>query len=150
MHVRLVLVEPDAQPNDYRVELPATIGRGSDVQISLDHALVSRRHCELVEVEGKLVARDIGSRNGTFVAGKRVEEAPVPSGELLTIGAYTFRVIYRDGAAAPRSSKAVTETAWAVSTLADDETTVGSPKPSFPEPEERLEADGTDGFFKRM
>src|SRR5262249_3376950 len=55
---------------------------------------VSRRHCELLEVGGKLVVRDLGSSNGTFVNGKRVlGQQPLKPGDELTVGAVTLRVV---------------------------------------------------------
>ncbi len=45
-----------------------------------------------------MMVRDLGSRNGTFIRGQRVETAPVPAGELLTVGGITFRAIYGEEA----------------------------------------------------
>ena len=56
------------------------IGRGSDVGIRVDNADVSRRHCELqVWRDGRVLVRDLGSRNGTDVGGRRVS-SPEPVG----------------------------------------------------------------------
>jgi predicted component of type VI protein secretion system len=60
----------------------------------LAHPLVSRQHCELYEADGQLMVRDLGSLNGTFVNNQKVSEAPLPPGELLTIGTVTFRAVY--------------------------------------------------------
>lgn len=96
MQAKLIVVEPEIQPNQYELSLPMTIGRGRDSRLKLMHALVSRRHCELFEESGKLMVRDLGSLNGTFVGGERVETAPLPPGGLLTIGSVTFRAVYGD------------------------------------------------------
>ena len=45
---------------------------------------------------GRLRVRDLGSLNGTFVGSKRIEDAEVPPGELLTVGTVTFRAVYRN------------------------------------------------------
>ena len=66
--------------------------------MQLDHSLISRHHCELYEENGQMMVRDLGSRNGTFIGGQRVETAPVPAGELLTVGGITFRAIYGEDA----------------------------------------------------
>jgi predicted component of type VI protein secretion system len=60
----------------------------------LPHPLVSRQHCELFETNGRLMVRDLGSLNGTFVNNERISEAALPPGELLTVGAVTFRAVY--------------------------------------------------------
>jgi predicted component of type VI protein secretion system len=98
MQAKLIVVEPEIHPSQYDLMLPMTIGRGRDSRLKLMHALVSRRHCELFEDAGKLMVRDLGSLNGTFVGGERVETASVPPGGLLTIGSVTFRAVYGDDA----------------------------------------------------
>ena len=95
MDVKLVVVGGDAKPTEIKLKLPATLGRGRDVTISLPQSLVSRSHCQIIESEdGKLWVRDLGSLNGTFVGSERITEAELPPGELLTIGTVTFRAIY--------------------------------------------------------
>jgi pSer/pThr/pTyr-binding forkhead associated (FHA) protein/S1-C subfamily serine protease len=62
---------------DVRSQL-VKIGRSPDcnIQIPPDQgASVSRIHCEIAIEEGGVVVRDAGSRNGTFVNGKRLESA---------------------------------------------------------------------------
>ena len=70
-----------------------SLGRHDDCVIRIKSAQVSRRHCELFEVGGQLMLRDLGSSNGTFVNGKRVSgESPLKHGDELTVGAVTLRV----------------------------------------------------------
>jgi predicted component of type VI protein secretion system len=96
MDAKLVLVGGEAKSGEYRLKLPTVIGRGRESSLALPHPLVSRRHCEIYEADGQLMVRDLGSLNGTFVGNKRITEAPLPAGELLTIGAVTFRAVYGD------------------------------------------------------
>src|SRR5262245_32209848 len=98
MQAKLVVVEPDTQPGEYPITLPMTIGRGNEATVKLVHALVSRQHCELFADHGKLMVRDLGSLNGTFVGGRRVETAPLNSGELLTVGSVTMRIVLGEDA----------------------------------------------------
>ena len=50
------------------------IGRGQGVSIHLDDDLVSRRHAEVdLRPDGWLYLRDLGSRNGTFYRGERLQ-----------------------------------------------------------------------------
>ena len=49
-----------------------SLGRHDDCVIRIKSSQVSRRHCELFEVGGQLMLRDLGSSNGTYVNGKRV------------------------------------------------------------------------------
>src|SRR4029078_1792194 len=63
------------------------VGRTSDCQLSLDDPLVSRRHAVLtVEPEGVFI-EDLGSRNGVFLNGQRVERRMrVTDGDTIRIG----------------------------------------------------------------
>jgi len=66
---------------------PTVIGRGKDVQVRVDDAGASREHARFLETEdGKYVVEDMGSTNGTFVDGKRVERAELQSGDRIHIG----------------------------------------------------------------
>ena len=70
-----------------------SLGRHDDCGIRIKSAQVSRRHCELFEVGGQLMIRDLGSSNGTFVNGRRISgEQPLNHGDELTVGAVTLRV----------------------------------------------------------
>lgn len=96
MEAKLIVVGGDAKTTEIDLKLPTIIGRGRGATLTLPHPLVSRQHCEIYEVEGKLYVRDLGSLNGTFVGNEPITEAELPPGELLTIGAVTFRAIYGD------------------------------------------------------
>jgi predicted component of type VI protein secretion system len=70
-----------------------SLGRHDDCVIRIKSAQVSRRHCELFEVGGQLKIRDLGSSNGTFVNGKRINgELALKHGDEVTVGAVTLRV----------------------------------------------------------
>ena len=96
MKVKLVVVGGEVHPSQTKLELPFVLGRGREAEVSLNHALVSRRHCELYQARGRLRVRDLGSLNGTFVGSQRIQDAEIPPGELLTVGTVTFRAIYGD------------------------------------------------------
>jgi two-component system, cell cycle response regulator len=63
------------------------IGRGRDVQVRIDDAGVSRAHAQVRETtDGVYEVEDLGSTNGTFVDGRRVERAELQSGDRIHIG----------------------------------------------------------------
>jgi predicted component of type VI protein secretion system len=94
MQAKLIVVGGDIGQAEIPLKLPTVIGRSRDATLTLAHPLVSRHHCEISELNGRLHVRDLGSRNGTFVANERISEAVLLPGELLTIGNVTFRVHY--------------------------------------------------------
>ncbi|HTU63644.1 MAG TPA: FHA domain-containing protein, partial [Polyangiales bacterium] len=53
-------------------DLPVHFGRSSDNDVRLSDSAVSERHLRLEPCEAGLLARDLGSKNGTFVGGVRV------------------------------------------------------------------------------
>jgi hypothetical protein len=64
-----------------------TIGRAAGADFIVDAALVSRVHCRLTALaDGQLEVRDLGSTNGTFVNGNRVEAATLASVDTLGVG----------------------------------------------------------------
>jgi DNA-binding NtrC family response regulator len=62
------------------------IGRDEAAQLRLDGAGVSRHHAELYRQGPLYVLRDLGSTNGTWLGGRRIEHAPVSPGSVLRVG----------------------------------------------------------------
>ena len=50
------------------------IGRSNDVQIPLDHPLVSRRHARIKKQGSSWILEELGSKNGLFVNGQLVNQ----------------------------------------------------------------------------
>jgi pSer/pThr/pTyr-binding forkhead associated (FHA) protein len=70
-----------------------SIGRHDDCTIRIKSSQVSRRHCEIVDADGKLTIRDLGSSNGTFVNGKRINgQQALKPGDEVALGAVTLQV----------------------------------------------------------
>ncbi|MDA1054025.1 MAG: FHA domain-containing protein [Planctomycetota bacterium] len=97
MKAKLIVVGGTTSTTEVHLRLPTTIGRGRSAQVTIPHHLVSRQHCEISEVEGRLVVRDLDSMNGTYVGDERITEAILEPGALLTVGTVTFRAIYDVG-----------------------------------------------------
>ena len=69
------------------------IGRALDNDIVLEDSSVSRHHAAIESGNGGFRLRDLGSQNGTFVRGERVNDAPLKNGDPVRVGdaAFTFR-----------------------------------------------------------
>lgn len=76
----------------YPIRGPIELGRESaSVPMSFDTG-ASRRHASIAPGPMGLIVSDLGSTNGTFVNGQRVQSANAGPGDLIRVGATTFRV----------------------------------------------------------
>ncbi len=70
----------------------AVIGRSASAQVVLPDEFVSQRHARLVARGGRYWIEDLGSTNGTYLNGQRIEApAPLVDGDLLRLGTTTLR-----------------------------------------------------------
>ena len=69
------------------------IGRATDNDIVLGDSSVSRHHAAIESSNGSFRLRDLGSQNGTFVRGERINDAPLRNGDAVRVGdaSFTFR-----------------------------------------------------------
>jgi pSer/pThr/pTyr-binding forkhead associated (FHA) protein len=63
-------------------------GRHPNADIFLDDVTVSRKHAEFVRSGSRFEVRDLGSMNGTYSAGKRVDAAGLEHGSEVLIGKF--------------------------------------------------------------
>lgn len=78
------LFSPFRQP----LQGPAvSIGRASDCSIPIKDRYLSRKHAEIVAVDGTWMLKDLGSANGTYLNGSRVEHDQVlKTGDRIRLG----------------------------------------------------------------
>ena len=82
----------------------ALIGRQPDVAVFLDSLSVSRHHARIVSEHGSYFVEDLGSSNGTYLNGFRVNgRAALTEHDELRIGPYTFH-LHTDRPAPPATS----------------------------------------------
>ena len=76
------------------------IGRDENGTLWIDDVLVSRRHARILVEDDSATLEDLGSKNGTFVRGERIE-SPVKlrDEDLITIGpaSLIFRILHHGG-----------------------------------------------------
>jgi ABC transport system ATP-binding/permease protein len=73
-----------------------TIGRSPGAEFIVEAALVSRLHCQLTATADRLRVKDLDSTNGTFINGKRVQDAELHDGDTLSVGRLEL-VVSRSG-----------------------------------------------------
>ena len=77
----------DINGNPYLLtESKTVIGRGSGCDIVIDDPGISRKHLEIDLTPNGVIARDLGSTNGTYVEGHQVPAATLLDGNTITIG----------------------------------------------------------------
>ncbi|HBL45333.1 MAG TPA: stage II sporulation protein E, partial [Planctomycetaceae bacterium] len=68
------------------------LGRHPDCQIQLDSNMVSRRHAQVVGSGDEFFVEDLGSGNGTFVNGKKIEgRTRLAHDDRIKVGPILFR-----------------------------------------------------------
>lgn len=93
MNAVLVMFRPDGQRRDFPITKSSTlIGRGEECGMRVPLSQVSRKHCELIQNNGTLKLKDLGSSNGTYVNGKRVLEKKLKAGDRVQVGSVVFTV----------------------------------------------------------
>jgi len=70
-----------------------TIGRGSDVDITIDRDSVSRRHAKIVQSGNQYAIIDLGSTNGTYVNDEPISERTLRDGDLVKIGNAIYKFL---------------------------------------------------------
>ncbi len=79
---------PKADPGSMVV-----LGRREDCDLRIPLGDVSRRHCSILFTDdGGLRLQDLGSSNGTYVNGRRVQESPILAGDFIQVGSLKFLV----------------------------------------------------------
>lgn len=67
-----------------------TVGREPGTTVWLDSPSVSRRHARILVGHDRVLVEDLGSKNGTFVRGVRIDQpTPIEDGDELRFGSVT-------------------------------------------------------------
>ncbi|MGB3052192.1 MAG: sigma 54-interacting transcriptional regulator [Polyangiales bacterium] len=94
------LVVEDGPEKGQRLDIASermTIGQSVICDLTLNDTAVSGTHCEIIAKENGFLLRDLGSANGTWVAGVRVREAWLEPGMPLRIGRTVIRFEHGSG-----------------------------------------------------
>ena len=86
--------EVDGNPHKAeRFDYPVIIGRDLSCNLVVSAPSVSRRHAHLAYENNELHISDMGSSNGTFLNGKRVESSTrIANGDEITLGSISIRL----------------------------------------------------------
>ena len=80
------------QAFELRAGVPLVVGRALNSDIPVFDPTISRRHAEVSCDEDGVHVRDLGSSNGTFHNGLKVDAADIAPGDVVTFGNVAFRL----------------------------------------------------------
>jgi hypothetical protein len=84
MSLKVTVLEGDLRGQSYLVESPSfSLGRGSEVDLTLKDASISKKHVHVEWDEKNIYILDLGSRNGIRHKGKIVNKVAFKKGEVL-------------------------------------------------------------------
>ena len=96
MPFQLVVIKGRSASQALKIPADAvtTVGRQQGCQIRISSSQVSRKHCEFFEKDGHLLIKDLGSSNGTYINGTKIqgEQRVLEPGAVVLIGGVSFRV----------------------------------------------------------
>jgi two-component system, NtrC family, response regulator GlrR len=81
-----VVSGPDAPLSFDSKASDVTVGTARGEDVRLTDRCVSRHHCVIRVGDHGLICEDLGSTNGTYVAGRRVQNAVLTPGDSITLG----------------------------------------------------------------
>ena len=83
----------------WRVDLKeldqASIGRDESCEVYIDADKASRRHAEVRRQGDGFVLQDLGSTNGTWMLGQKIDQHPLQDGDLFRIG--RVQIVFKSG-----------------------------------------------------
>jgi pSer/pThr/pTyr-binding forkhead associated (FHA) protein len=97
MQAVLVMFRNDGERRSFSISREMTvIGRRQDCDLMIPLGEISRKHCRIIRDGESLRLEDLGSSNGTFHNGRRVQEAVLSAGDTIQVGPVAF-VVQLDG-----------------------------------------------------
>ncbi|BDG01392.1 adenylate/guanylate cyclase domain-containing protein [Anaeromyxobacter oryzae] len=96
---------------------PTIVGRAETCDAAIPDSWISSRHCRFERRGAEWWIVDLGSRNGTYLDGRRISEAPVRDGSRVCLG--QTEAVIRNAAQEGRARGGVPRNATAVRFLAD-------------------------------
>src|SRR3954465_7869429 len=93
MQAVLVMFRNDGERRSFSISREMTvIGRRQDCDLMIPLGEISRKHCRIIRDGETLRLEDLGSSNGTFHNGRRVQEAELSAGDKIQGGPVAFVV----------------------------------------------------------
>ena len=85
----LLIRRPGAEPERFALDpsAPCTLGRSQSNTVPLGDASISRNHAQIFFRDGAFWIEDLGSKNGTFLRGQKLEApSELSDGDVIAVG----------------------------------------------------------------
>jgi len=103
----LRIVSPEGQERSAQLQAHNTLGRHPDNSIQILDRIVSKNHCHIIQVGNGFVLKDLGSLNGTYVNGQRVQgERALRRGDEIGLGSTKIIYVGDGGVSQPQMNSA--------------------------------------------
>lgn len=113
MQAVLVMFRNDGERRSFSLSREMmVIGRRQDCDLMIPLGEISRKHCRIIRDGDSLRLEDLGSSNGTFHNGRRIQEAVLEPGDTVQVGPVSF-VVQIDGVPADDDLQPHTKSAGA-------------------------------------
>jgi hypothetical protein len=124
MRVVMVMFRADGQRRSFSVTRDITVvGRREDCDLRIPLGDVSRKHCRMIMDGENIRVEDLGSSNGTFKNGERIQQTELQAGDTLQVGPVVF-VLQVDGN--PADDDLQPQTASAAASSAKERSATGA------------------------
>jgi pSer/pThr/pTyr-binding forkhead associated (FHA) protein len=85
------MYRPGGENRVFKLSRDATvIGRREDCDLRIPLGEISRKHCKIVRSGESFMVEDMGSSNGTYVNGRRVQSLDLEAGDTIQVGPVVF------------------------------------------------------------
>jgi pSer/pThr/pTyr-binding forkhead associated (FHA) protein len=110
MKFKLLILNDNGPGQSIGLNGETLIGRSEDCKIKLLGKEVSRRHCSIEPCgQDHLKIKDLGSTNGTFVNGHKIECKDIKDGDVFTVGRNMFMLVKEEESIRPPSEIVIGE-----------------------------------------
>jgi adenylate cyclase len=95
---KIIVIGSD-QRREYELGAINTVGRHPDNTLQILDRIVSKEHAQIIrQPDGRFLFRDLGSLNGSFLRGERMNEHMLTDGDEITLGSTSLRFQERSAA----------------------------------------------------
>lgn len=99
--VEVIIKQPGQADRVVRLQEGATrMGRAEDNEVVLSDVGVSRRHAQVYVSRGEVTVEDLGSGNGTYYNGYRIQSQPISDGDEIVVDPFVLQFRIRGSASA--------------------------------------------------